>query len=131
MAEYFKDKYSKLNEVDRFGSSDKNNETIIQQKLLPGVTDPNLWTVKCRMGEEKDTALLLMRKFLAYKNKKDKEPLMIKSVIVKEGIKGYVYIEAFKQPHVKTAIEDVSSLKMGSYKQEVNKTSFYFKFFNL
>ena len=28
--------------------------------------DPNLWVVKCRMGEEKATAISLMRKFIAY-----------------------------------------------------------------
>ena len=28
--------------------------------------DPNLWLVKCRMGEEKSTAIALMRKFIAY-----------------------------------------------------------------
>ena len=28
--------------------------------------DPNLWLVKCRMGEEKATAVAMMRKFIAY-----------------------------------------------------------------
>ena len=28
--------------------------------------DPNLWVVKCRMGEEKATAISLMRKYIAY-----------------------------------------------------------------
>lgn len=28
--------------------------------------DPNLWLVKCRIGEERATALQLMRKFIAY-----------------------------------------------------------------
>lgn len=40
-----------------------------------------------------------MRKSIAYNN--NNEPLQIKSVIAPEGIKGYVYIEAFKQTHVK------------------------------
>jgi transcription elongation factor SPT5 len=71
------------------------------------------------MGEEKATALLLMRKCIAYQHKTDKQPLLIKSVIVKEGIKGYIYVEAFKQPHVKAAIEDIGNLKMGLYKQEM------------
>ena len=53
-------------------------------------------------------------------NKPDKEPLQIKSVIVKEGLRGFIYIEAYKQSHVKTAIEDVGNLKMGVWKQEVN-----------
>ena len=69
------------------------------------------------MGEEKNTALLLMRKYIAFQNK---QPFLIKSVIVKEGIKGYIYVEAYKQPHVKAVIEEVSSLKMGLYKQEVS-----------
>jgi hypothetical protein len=41
---------------------------IAQQSLLPDVKSPNLWPVKCRMGEEKQTALLLMRKYLALEN---------------------------------------------------------------
>lgn len=34
-----------------------------------------------------------------------------------EGVKGYIYIEAYKQPHVKAAINEVGSLRMGQYKQ--------------
>lgn len=78
-----------------------------------------MWTVKCRPGEEKLTALLLMRKYNAFLNKADRAPLQIKSVIVKEGLRGFIYIEAYKQSHVKTAIEDVGNLKMGIWKQEV------------
>lgn len=71
--------------------------------------------VKCRMGEEKSTCLLLMRKFLVYQN--TNEPLQIKSVVAPEGVKGYIYIEAYKQPYVKAAIENVGSLRMGMWKQ--------------
>jgi transcription elongation factor SPT5 len=66
-----------------------------------------------------------MRKYIAYQNKADKQ-LQIKSVVVKEGIKGYIYVEAFKQPHLKAAIEDVGSLRMGVYKQEVSVHVFCF-----
>ncbi|VDM72376.1 unnamed protein product, partial [Strongylus vulgaris] len=60
------------------------------------------------MGEEKLVALQLMRKFLAFEN--SNEPLQIKSVVVKEGLKGIIYIEAFKQSHVANAINGVSAL---------------------
>lgn len=73
--------------------------------------------VKCRIGEEKSTVLLLMRKFLAYQN--TSEPLQIKSVVAPEGVKGYIYIEAYKQPHVKAAIENVGNLRMGVWKQQM------------
>lgn len=93
------------------------SDEITQQTLLPGVKDPNLWMVKCRIGEEKSTTLLLMRKFLTYQN--TKEPLMIKSVVAPEGVKGYIYIEAYKQPHVKAAIDKVGHLRMGQYQQQM------------
>ena len=37
LADYFKKRYSKNNDSDRFGSSDQLSGTIIQKKLLPGV----------------------------------------------------------------------------------------------
>ena len=84
-----------------------------------------MWTVKCKSGEEKQTALLLMRKFNAYLNKTDKQPLAIKSVIVKEGLRGFIYIEAYKQTHVKAAIDEISNLKLGIWKQEVNNDQLF------
>ncbi|KAG5307497.1 SPT5H factor, partial [Acromyrmex insinuator] len=102
----------------RFGDGGEEiSEEIIQQTLLPGVKDPNLWLVKCRMGEEKATVLLLMRKFIACQN--SSEPFQIKSVVAPERVKGYIYIEAYKQSHVKVVIENVRSLRMGTWKQEM------------
>ena len=34
-----------------------------------------------------------------------------------EGLKGYIYIEAFKQQHVKQAIEDIGNLRIGKWQQ--------------
>lgn len=93
------------------------SDEITQQTLLPGIKDPNLWMVKCRIGEENATILLLMRKFLTYANTDN--PLQIKSIVAPKGVKGYIYIEAFKQTHVKAAIENVGNLRMGVWKQEM------------
>lgn len=73
--------------------------------------------VKCRIGEEKNTALLLMRKFLAYLDQP--EPLQIKSVVAPEGARGYIYVEAFKQTHVKQLIQNVGNLRMGQWQQQM------------
>ena len=35
-------------------------------KVMFYFRDPNLWVVKCRMGEENATAIHLMRKFITY-----------------------------------------------------------------
>ena len=67
--------------------------------------------VKCIRGEEKSAALLLMRKSLAFSNTDN--PLQIKSVVVPEYAKGFIYVEAFKVSHVIKAIENIGSLKYG------------------
>lgn len=73
--------------------------------------------VKCRLGEEKQTVFQLMRKFIAYQF--TEEPLQIKSIVSPEGVKGYIYVEAFKQTHVKQAIDGIGSLRMGLYSQQM------------
>uniref|UniRef100_A0A1A9ZIU7 NGN domain-containing protein n=1 Tax=Glossina pallidipes TaxID=7398 RepID=A0A1A9ZIU7_GLOPL len=45
--------------------------------------------------------------------------LDIKAVVAAEGVKGYIYVESYKQTHVKTAIENVGNLRMGQWKQEM------------
>ena len=47
------------------------------------------------------------------------EPLQIKSIVSPEGVKGYIYVEAFKQTHVKQAIDGIGSLRMGMYTQQM------------
>lgn len=91
------------------------SDEIAQQTLLPGVKDPNLWMVKCKIGEEKSTVLQMMRKFIAYQY--SEEPLQIRSVVAPEGLKGYIYIEAYKHTHVKQVIQGVGNLRIGLYQQ--------------
>ncbi|CAL1263967.1 unnamed protein product [Larinioides sclopetarius] len=112
--DYYLKKYANSSTAEEVFDLELPDE-IAQKSLLPCVKDPNLWLVKCRIGEEKATALKLMRKFIA----KDctNEPLQIKSVVAPEGAKGYIYIEAYKQTHVKDAINGIASLRIGQYQQ--------------
>jgi len=66
--EYLRKKYADESIAARhFGDGgEEMGDEITQQTLLPDVKDPNLWMVKCRIGEEKSTALLLMRKYFTY-----------------------------------------------------------------
>ncbi|VDN00933.1 unnamed protein product [Thelazia callipaeda] len=107
--DYFKKKYANQSSYAGVMDDDTALDDISRQSLLPSTNkDPNLWIIKCRLGEEKLVALQLMRKFIAYENTDN--PLQIKSVVVKEGLKGMIYIEAFKQSHVTTAITGISAL---------------------
>ena len=79
------------------------NKEIIKQCNLPTAQDPSLWFVKCKNGSEKLSCISLLNK-AAFK-KKQKQPLLILSVTYLENIKGHVYIEAYKEAHVRQAIE--------------------------
>uniref|UniRef100_H2Y417 Transcription elongation factor SPT5 n=1 Tax=Ciona savignyi TaxID=51511 RepID=H2Y417_CIOSA len=122
LGEYYMKKYatsSAMSKSGLYGDSEVSDD-ISQQQLLPDVKDPNLWTVKCKHGEERATALLLMRKFIAMQY--EDQPLQIKSVAAPEGLKGYIYVEAIKQTHVKQAIEGVSNLRLGYWTQKMVPT---------
>ena len=117
--EYYRKRYNEdTAAIARFGQGgEEMSDEITQQTLLPGVKDPNLWMVKCIPGTEKQTVLRIMNKFIAYEHTED--PLQIRSVVSPEHVKGYIYIEAFKQTHVKTLIEGISALRIGQYAQQV------------
>lgn len=120
--DYYKNKYAEQSAresaLHSYRDSEELNEEITQTAHLPTVKDPNLWMVKCQIGAEKTVALQLMRKYIAYENmKEDPGPLQIKSVIASDAVKGYIYIEAYKQTHVKQAIDGINNLRLGLYKQ--------------
>ncbi|KAM7398801.1 hypothetical protein PAMP_018111 [Pampus punctatissimus] len=118
LGEYYMRKYAKTSGKDHYsGGSEELSDDITQQQLLPGVKDPNLWTVKCKIGEERATAIALMRKFIAYQF--TDTPLQIKSVVAPDHVKGYIYVESYKQTHVKAAIEGIGNLRMGFWNQQM------------
>ena len=109
-------KYAEVDADEAIDTSNyAKNEEVKQQSALPGVKDPRLWQCKCRIGEEKQTAIKLLRKFINLEINGD--PLQIKSVVVPVGVKGCVYIEAFKQTHVKEAVTGINALAMGKWQQ--------------
>uniref|UniRef100_A0A7N6A0G3 Transcription elongation factor SPT5 n=1 Tax=Anabas testudineus TaxID=64144 RepID=A0A7N6A0G3_ANATE len=87
------------------GGSEELSDDITQQQLLPGVKDPNLWTVKCKVCNCTTPTR--------------PQPLQIKSVVAPDHVKGYIYVESYKQTHVKAAIEGIGNLRMGLWNQQM------------
>ncbi len=76
------------------------------QGLLPSVNDPRLWQVRVKRGSEKLVCMSLMNKCIDYAKKG--QHLSILSVTCSENVEGFVYVEAFKDIHVKEAIKGLS-----------------------
>ena len=75
---------------------------ILQRNNLPTVSDAKLWLVKCKMGCERQIVLQLLNKYADMKQKG--KPLSILSASCSDSVKQFIYVEAFKEVHVRTAI---------------------------
>ncbi|EEC74086.1 hypothetical protein OsI_09110 [Oryza sativa Indica Group] len=87
-----------------FVDDDDGVTEVEQQALLPSVKDPKLWMVKCAIGHERETAICLMQKSI------DTPDLQIKSVLALDHLKNYIYVEAYKEAHVKEACKGVRNI---------------------
>jgi len=77
------------------------------QELPDATRDPKLWLLKCKPGGEKMLIISLMQKYLDAAEAGT--PLSIKSALCTE-IKGYIYVEAFKEAHVREATQGLNGL---------------------
>ncbi|KAL8277289.1 hypothetical protein RQP46_010358 [Phenoliferia psychrophenolica] len=76
-----------------------------RQLLMPGVNDPSIWGIKCKIGRERDLVLSLSRKAAALAASDSAPPLRIISAFHRDSIKGYIYIEARSEENVRTAVD--------------------------
>ncbi|TPX43863.1 hypothetical protein SeLEV6574_g04831 [Synchytrium endobioticum] len=80
-----------------------DTEHIPQQMLMPDIRDPKLYLLKCIPGKERDIVWNIMRKYMDFMT--TTTPLSITSAFAKDNLKGYFYIEADKEAHVRAAID--------------------------
>uniref|UniRef100_A0A6B2KXD3 Transcription elongation factor SPT5 n=1 Tax=Arcella intermedia TaxID=1963864 RepID=A0A6B2KXD3_9EUKA len=83
--------------------------SVAQQVNQPRATDPKLWIIKCKPGSEKQIATSILQKHLSRA-----EGLGIYSVVTLDHVKGYVYVEADREPPVRDAIEYIDGVLFGT-----------------
>ncbi|MCL7043832.1 hypothetical protein MKW94_024763 [Papaver nudicaule] len=103
--EFEKRIYQRYNNLHEEEIDEAEIDDVEQQSLLPSVTDPKLWTVKCAVGREREAALCLMQKCI------DRAPGMnICSAIALDYLQNYIYVEADKESHVREACKGLRML---------------------
>ena len=70
------------------------------QATLPNVQDPNLWLVPCLPGKERFAVEALLKKYFKYLHHQTKK-LFIKTAFTTDMNTGYIYVEAYKEIHVR------------------------------
>lgn len=74
--------------------------------MLPGVSDPQMWQVRVKKNYERTAIISLTNKHLYYQS--IGKPLSILSVTCSDTTEGYIYVEAFKEIHVRQACEGLN-----------------------
>lgn len=82
--------------------------------LKPKSSDPKLWLVKCKIGDEKEILANLYHKYFYFKSKEPKERLKIFSIVSYDNLKGKIFVEAFSERDVLYAITGMSNINQNS-----------------
>lgn len=128
LAASYRDRYGKAR-YDTEGAQDWAPKAL----LMPGVNDPSIWGIKCKVssffsqltfdsrdeldrkadrldshfkqtGRERELVLSLSRKAAALALSDNAAPLEIISAFQRDSIKGYIYVEARSEDHVRFAV---------------------------
>ena len=75
--------------------------------LKPKSSDPKLWLVKCKIGDEKEILANLYHKYFYFKSKEPK-------IVSYDNLKGKIFVEAFSERDVLYAITGMSNVNQNS-----------------
>lgn len=101
---YIKERFGKQRyAAAALGENEFETTEVRQQTLVPTVKDPKLWVIKCVENMEKELCICLLQK--SYDFAARGTPLLIKSVFCQDHLKGHIYVEAYKEAHVRDALK--------------------------
>ncbi len=83
-------------------------EYVPTQGLQPSLLDPKLWMVKTKPGKEREAVVHIMNRF--FLKRELGESLNIYSVVAPDHTKGFIFVEADKEPHVRAAIHGIPNV---------------------
>lgn len=94
-------KYIDVEEETEEEEEETVEQGIKQSSLVPRKTSPRLFLVRAKRGSERDITARIVQN----------EPKNVFSVVCKDGLKGYIYIEAFQKQHVMDALESLKGVE--------------------
>ena len=98
--------YAKNLDAKYYQEEEEQDDADEAKSIYPTRADPTLWLMKCKQGSEREACICLMNKYLALKQQG--KPLSIISATVSDKVQGHLYIEAFKEIHVRAAVKGLN-----------------------
>ena len=96
------DYYSQDSDGEHVGIID---DKVRKQQILPSIDDPKIWQVRVKKNFEKIAVMALLNKSIDFASKG--RPLSILSATCSESTEGWIYVEAFKEVHIKQACQNL------------------------
>lgn len=90
------------------------DEAVEESAILPTHRDPKLFSVRCKIGFEREAAVSLLRKYFDLRDTPNE--LFILSASAADKISGSIFIEAFQEIHVRQACEGLLALNKEAIK---------------
>lgn len=81
---------------------------------LPSLKDAKTFSVRCRIGSEREAAISLLNKYMALRGTKDEINIFSASALDK--FPGCIFVEAHRDFHVKEAIKGIKTLNISKVK---------------
>ena len=107
--------------IERFNQTDYYDnyenvpdDEIGHKKYQPDNSGPKLWLIKVKIGKERECVENLYHKYFARNQGKEPKLIKILSAASFDSLKGYIYVEAFKESNVREAILGMSMFKENS-----------------
>ncbi|KAJ1965083.1 transcription elongation factor spt5 [Dipsacomyces acuminosporus] len=86
-----------------------DSDWVPQRLLLPGINDPQLWMARCLPGKERDAVLAAARRVFKWSGMNKLSGVL--SVYCRDGLPGYIYVEARSQSDAQTALEGIAGVQ--------------------
>ncbi|KAJ2819858.1 transcription elongation factor spt5, partial [Coemansia erecta] len=80
-------------------------EWVPQRLIIPGIHDPHMWMVRCSVGKERDIVIAAARRVLEWASSGKFNGVY--SIYCRDGLSGYIYVEARSQSDAQTALEGI------------------------
>ncbi|WEL39966.1 transcription elongation factor Spt5 [Encephalitozoon hellem] len=98
LTQELEEKYASIPEDEEVEEEEETIEHEIKQaNLVPRNTSPRLFIVRVKRGSEREILMKII----------ENDPKNVFSIVCKDGLKGYLYVEAFQKQHVIDALESL------------------------
>lgn len=112
LAEKFRQQYSRNDYAENQGF-ELQDEAVQRKVRVPTILDPKLWSIKCKLGKERDLIIAVTRRNFNNSSKIDTKSYIL-SAFCRESSTGYIYVEAWNPQAVQNSLVNIQGIYLAT-----------------